>query len=95
MKKTTEPKRRLNFLSRKPLAAITLLTALALPMSSAKAQTTVNGTQNNLQTAISNTQVGGTVTIGTIKMLHNEDGIIIGGNSSNGVKSNLTIKGTT
>ncbi|MDR0703617.1 MAG: hypothetical protein LBF88_01375, partial [Planctomycetaceae bacterium] len=70
MKKTTKQKKRFNLLtlsSPKPLAAMTLLTALALPMSAAKAQTPVNGQQTELRNAIANASAdNGTVTIGKI-----------------------------
>ncbi|MDR3199124.1 MAG: hypothetical protein LBU34_14750, partial [Planctomycetaceae bacterium] len=95
MKKTTERKTRFKKLSRKPLAAITLLTALVLPIKITQAQT-VNGNDANLQTAIQNVSANnGIVTIGNISMRYNHDGILIGGASSNGAKTNLTIKGTT
>ncbi|MDR2115019.1 MAG: hypothetical protein LBP87_01410, partial [Planctomycetaceae bacterium] len=95
MKKITELKLRFKQLFRKPFAAMTLLTTLTLPMSSMQAQTVIKGNESDLQTAIRNTSSDGTVTIGNISMRYNHDGILIGGDSSGGIKTNLTIKGTT
>ncbi|MDR2756803.1 MAG: hypothetical protein LBC20_13960, partial [Planctomycetaceae bacterium] len=91
MKKNTERKIHLNTFFRKPFAAMTLVTAMTLPMnsmSSAQAQTVNSRTA--LQNKI-NTTSGGTITIENIGFSNTEHAIIVGGSSNN---PNITIKGS-